>query len=74
MRKNAASNTVFPEDSEDCDFEEEVEGEMEELDCLFADLVHWALWPLQLSQSWQDHQDATRVLSPFPTSCVARQK
>ncbi|CAD7694280.1 unnamed protein product [Nyctereutes procyonoides] len=44
VRKNAASNTVFPEDSEDCDFEEEVEGEMEELDCLFADLVHWALW------------------------------
>uniref|UniRef100_A0A8C0QPV5 Uncharacterized protein n=1 Tax=Canis lupus familiaris TaxID=9615 RepID=A0A8C0QPV5_CANLF len=70
VRENAASNTVLLEDSEDCDFEEEVEGEMEELDCLFAEVS--PLGPVASSKG-QIYHKAGRIIRMPPECCLPSQ-
>ncbi|XP_004762676.1 uncharacterized protein LOC101694066 [Mustela putorius furo] len=38
LKKNGALNTVLPNDSEDCDLEEEAEDEMYEIECLLEEV------------------------------------
>nr|XP_025874925.1 uncharacterized protein LOC112935421 [Vulpes vulpes] len=70
VRKNAASNTVLLKDSEDCDFEEEAEGEMEELDCLFAEVS--PLGPMASSKG-QIYHKAGRIIQMPPECCLPSQ-
>lgn len=65
LKKNAVLNTVLPKDSEDCELEEEAEGEMYEIECLFEEVS--PLGPVTSSKG-RIYRKAGRIIR-MPPEC-----
>lgn len=65
LKKTAVLNTVLPKDSEDCELEEEAEGEMYEIECLFEEVS--LLGPVTSSKG-RIYRKAGRIIR-MPPEC-----